>query len=218
MLRGVDLAIPYGAAVALVGLNGAGKSTLVKLLCRFYDPQRGAILWDGVDLRELSTSELRERIGALFQDYMSYDLTAAENIGLGDVTHLDDAERIRAAAGRAGIAATIEPFPRGYQTLLTRMFVDPAERGGPDTGRCSPAVSGSGWRSPAPCCGTGRICSSSTSRAPGWTRRPSTRSTTGCAAPGRRDERAHLASARRRPRRRPDRGARRRRGRRAGYA
>ena len=65
-----------GSAVALVGLNGAGKSTLVKLLCRFYDPTRGAILWDGVDLRDLDVGELRDRIGAVFQDFMAYDLTA----------------------------------------------------------------------------------------------------------------------------------------------
>jgi ABC-type sugar transport system ATPase subunit len=85
--------IPRGSAVALVGLNGAGKSTLVKLLCRFYDPDRGAILWDGEDLRTLSVESLRERISAVFQDYMTYDLTAAENTGLGDVDHLDDEPR-----------------------------------------------------------------------------------------------------------------------------
>ncbi|GAB3437357.1 hypothetical protein GCM10027569_92200 [Flindersiella endophytica] len=71
MLRGVDLVIPYGQSTALVGLNGAGKSTLVKLLCRFYDPERGAVLWDGIDLRMLSVRALRDRVSALFQDYMS---------------------------------------------------------------------------------------------------------------------------------------------------
>ncbi|WP_343948148.1 ABC transporter ATP-binding protein/permease [Nonomuraea longicatena] len=71
MLRGVDLTIPHGTSLALVGLNGAGKSTLIKLLCRFYDPSRGAILWDGVDIRDVPPAELRARMGVLFQDFMN---------------------------------------------------------------------------------------------------------------------------------------------------
>ncbi|WP_231640719.1 ABC transporter ATP-binding protein [Nocardiopsis sp. NRRL B-16309] len=82
VLRDVDLVIPHGESLGLVGRNGAGKSTFVKLLCRMYDPDRGAVLWDGVDLRDMDPAELRRRIGAVFQDYMEYDLTAAENIGL----------------------------------------------------------------------------------------------------------------------------------------
>nr|WP_311921954.1 ABC transporter ATP-binding protein [Microbispora sp. H10836] len=89
-LRGLNLTIPHGRTVGVVGRNGAGKSTLVKLLCRMYDPERGAILWDGVDLRDLDPAELRSRISAVFQDYMEYDLTAAENIGLGDLACLGD--------------------------------------------------------------------------------------------------------------------------------
>ncbi|AVT29444.1 multidrug ABC transporter permease [Plantactinospora sp. BC1] len=139
VLRGVHLFIPAGQAVALVGHNGAGKSTLVKLLCRFYDPTRGAILWDGLDLRELPVAELRARIGAVFQDYMTYDLTAAENIWLGDVdpagpdqVRAEDAARIADAARRAGIHETIEALPRGYATMLSRVFEldgDPADAG-----------------------------------------------------------------------------------------
>jgi len=138
-LRGVDLVIPHGRSVALVGRNGAGKSTLVKLLCRMYDPERGAVLWDGVDLREMDPAELRRRIGAVFQDYMEYDLTARENIGLGDVARLragDDAA-VRAAAERAGAHAIVAGLPRGYDTLLTRMFFDgdqDAESGVPLSG------------------------------------------------------------------------------------
>ncbi len=122
VLRGVNLVIPHGMAVALVGLNGAGKSTVVKLLCRFYDPERGAVLWDGVDLRDLSITSLRDRIGTLFQDYMSYELTAAENIGLGDLRSLTDEEKIHAAASRAGVDAAIQALPRGYQTMLSKTF------------------------------------------------------------------------------------------------
>ncbi|GAA4944564.1 hypothetical protein GCM10023238_08290 [Streptomyces heliomycini] len=72
--------IASGETTALVGHNGEGKSTLVKLLCRLYDPTRGVVLWDGVDLRDLDPAELRERMSAVFQDYTCYDLTAGENI------------------------------------------------------------------------------------------------------------------------------------------
>ncbi|WP_327045798.1 ABC transporter ATP-binding protein/permease [Microbispora sp. NBC_01189] len=132
-LRGVSLTIPYGASVALVGRNGAGKSTLVKLLCRMYDPERGAVLWDGADVREIDPAELRARIGAVFQDYMEYDMTAAENIGLGDLAAMGDRGRIEAAARRAGAHGAVSRLPRGYDTMLSRIFADPdgsAEGGG----------------------------------------------------------------------------------------
>lgn len=134
VLRGVNLRIPYGRAAGLVGLNGAGKTTLVKLLCRLYDPDHGAIYWDGVDIRDVDPAELRRRIGTVFQDYMSYDLTAAENIGVGDVGRLDDAPRIREAAGTAGIDGKISGLPYGYGTMLSRMFASNAEKDDPDTG------------------------------------------------------------------------------------
>ncbi|MBE1491455.1 ABC transporter ATP-binding protein [Plantactinospora soyae] len=139
VLRGVNLRIPSGQSVALVGHNGAGKTTLVKLLCRFYDPTRGAVLWDGVDIRELALGELRARVGAVFQDYMTYDLTAAENIWLGDVpvdgpddVRAEDAGRIEDAARRAGIHETLRDLPRGYGTMLSRTFEldgDPEDNG-----------------------------------------------------------------------------------------
>ncbi len=127
VLRGVDLTIPAGAAIALVGLNGAGKSTLVKLLCRFYDPTRGSIQWDGVDLRDVAPAELRRRMGVLFQDFMSYDLTAAENIGLGDLDA--DRDQIRRAAERAGVDEPIAALPAGYDTMLSRSFLGVNEDG-----------------------------------------------------------------------------------------
>jgi ATP-binding cassette subfamily B protein len=129
VLRGVSLRIAKGEAVALVGLNGAGKSTLVKLLCRFYDPTRGRVLWDGDDLRDLRILELRDRIGAVFQDFVTYDLTAAENIGLGDLAHLHDRDRVRAAASLARVDAAIEALPHGYDTLLSREFQAAGENG-----------------------------------------------------------------------------------------
>ncbi|MEV4973351.1 ABC transporter ATP-binding protein [Streptomyces scopuliridis] len=122
VLRGVDLHIPHGKAMALVGLNGAGKSTLVKLICRLYDPTRGAILWDGVDIRHTDVKEMRERISAVFQDYMEYDMTVTENIALGDLAALSDPVRVQAAAEKAGIHDELTGLPRGYDTLLSRMF------------------------------------------------------------------------------------------------
>ncbi len=124
VLRGVTVTIPYGLAVGLVGKNGAGKSTVVKLLCRMYDPTKGSVTWDGVDLRDLDPARLRDRIGAVFQDFMSYDLTAEENIALGDLTALEDPERIAAAAARADIHDVVENLPNGYRTMLSRMFAD----------------------------------------------------------------------------------------------
>ncbi|WP_324605805.1 ABC transporter ATP-binding protein [Streptomyces sp. NRRL S-481] len=143
VLRGVSLRIPYGTTVALVGLNGAGKSTLVKLLCRFYDPTRGAVLWDGVDIRHVDAAELRRRIGAVFQDYMHYDMTAAENIAMGDLSALDDRRRIELSAGRAGIHDTLAGLPHGYDTLLSRMFLMESDRDDPSTGV---VLSGGQWQ------------------------------------------------------------------------
>ncbi|MET9246882.1 ABC transporter ATP-binding protein [Nonomuraea sp. NPDC003709] len=141
VLRGIDLFIPRGGSLALVGLNGVGKSTLVKLICRLYDPVRGSIHWDGVDLREMDPAELRGRIGAVFQDYMSYDLTAAENIGLGDVAALDDRDRVEAAARLAGVHETVAGLPRGYDTLLSRIFF--GDRDDPQAGV---VLSGGQWQ------------------------------------------------------------------------
>ena len=122
VLRGVNLHIRRGQTVALVGLNGSGKSTLVKLLCRFYDPTMGSVRWDGVDIRDVSVETLRRRISAVFQDYMHYDLTATENIGLGELDKANDRASIEAAAMRAGIHDKLASLPRGYETMLTRAF------------------------------------------------------------------------------------------------
>jgi ATP-binding cassette, subfamily B, bacterial len=116
---------------------------LIKLLCRFYDPTRGAILWDGIDLRDVAVSDLRERIGAVFQDYMNYDLTAAENIALGDLRARDDQRRIEAAAVRAGIHHKLSQLPNGYDTLLSRMFFAESEKDDPGTGV---VLSGGQWQ------------------------------------------------------------------------
>lgn len=123
VLRGVSLFIPAGGHIALVGLNGSGKSTLVKLLCRLYDPAQGCIRWDGIDIRELDPVALRSRITGIFQDYTCYEMTAAENIGIGDLTALDDRDAIRRAAELAGADKHIRRLPHGYDTLLSRVFL-----------------------------------------------------------------------------------------------
>lgn len=143
VLQGVDLTIRHGSAVALVGLNGAGKSTIVKLLCRLYDPDDGGIFWDGTDIRDVAPDVLRERIAAVFQDYMTYDLTAAENIGIGAVSHLEDRTAVEAAAQQAGIHESILRLPRQYETLLSRQFVDQTGSELPATGV---SLSGGQWQ------------------------------------------------------------------------
>ncbi|MFI1485833.1 ABC transporter ATP-binding protein [Streptomyces sp. NPDC020747] len=143
VLRGLDFTLPHGSSVALVGLNGAGKSTLIKLLCRFYDPTRGAILWDGVDIRTIPPTELRRRIGVLFQDFMCYDLTAAENIGVGDLSLLTDLTRIKAAAQLADIDTKLGQLPQGYDTLLSRIFFENLDQDDPQTGV---VLSGGQWQ------------------------------------------------------------------------
>jgi ATP-binding cassette subfamily B protein len=121
-LKEVSFEIHPGETVAVVGKNGAGKSTLIKLLCRLYDPTDGRILLDGVDIRELDPDELRSQISAMFQDHVSYQATAAENIGLGDLGLLDDRPQIEGSADRAGIADRISRLPRGYDSPLGRWF------------------------------------------------------------------------------------------------
>ncbi|MEU6033841.1 ABC transporter ATP-binding protein [Actinomadura sp. NPDC047616] len=124
VLRGVDLVIPAGRTLALVGHNGAGKSTLIKLLCRLYDPTIGTIRWDGIDVCEFDPAEFRRHLSTVFQDYMCYDLSVKENIGIGDLSVSDDQPQLENAARRAGAHDYIAALPRGYDTFLSRMFPD----------------------------------------------------------------------------------------------
>ncbi len=121
-LREVSMVLEPGEKLGLVGENGAGKSTLVKLLLRLYDPTEGSILYGGVDVRDLDVADLRARIGAVFQDFVRYQFTAGENIGLGSPDLLEDRPRIEAAARRGGAAAVVEALPQGYDTVLGGWF------------------------------------------------------------------------------------------------
>ncbi len=117
-----NLTLPVGKVVAIVGDNGAGKSTLVKLLCRFYDPEAGAIELDGIDIRTFPQAELQRLITVLFQFPIPYFVSAAENIALGDQTVPATVAAIEAAARNAGIHERIGYLPQGYDTLMGKWF------------------------------------------------------------------------------------------------
>ena len=106
----------------MVGRNGAGKTTLFKLICRLYDPIEGRILIDGIDVRDFEPDELREQIGAMFQDYVDYQATASENIGLGNVPQITDREAIIDASRQGGADELIAALPDGYDTALGKWF------------------------------------------------------------------------------------------------
>jgi ATP-binding cassette, subfamily B, bacterial len=127
VLRDFSLEVPAGKLVAIVGSNGAGKSTLVKLLCRFYDPEQGAIRFDGLDVRALALDELRQRVSVLFQEPVHYNATAAENIVLGDMHAGTQPELIEAAARKAEADEIIERLPQRYQNPLGKWFANGAE-------------------------------------------------------------------------------------------
>ena len=111
-----------GEVLALVGENGAGKTTLVKLLARLYDPDEGRILLDGHDLKDYDLDDLRRNIGVIFQDFVRYHLTAAENIAVGRIDARDDQPRIVEAARRSLADAVIERLPQRYDQVIGKRF------------------------------------------------------------------------------------------------
>jgi ATP-binding cassette subfamily B protein len=129
-LRHVDLAIPMGESLALVGENGAGKTTLVKLLTRLYEPTEGRILLDGRDLQQWDRQQLRRRFGVLFQDFNQYQLTVRENVGLGSVDHLNDVLRIERAVERGGATQVVSALSGGLDASLGRWFSGGTELSG----------------------------------------------------------------------------------------
>jgi ATP-binding cassette subfamily B protein len=130
VLREVNLRIPPGATVAIVGDNGAGKTTLVKLLCRFYAPTAGRITVDGVDLARIDVDGWREKVSGGFQDFARFELRAREGVGVGDLPHLDDAPVVVGALERAGADGVIPTLPAGLETQLGKSFSDGVELSG----------------------------------------------------------------------------------------
>jgi ATP-binding cassette subfamily B protein len=121
-LDDVSFTIEPGQTVALVGRNGAGKSTIVKLLGRLYDPDEGQILIDGHDVREYDPQELRREFGVMFQDFAAYQVSAGENIGVGNVERSTDDAAIVSAAERAGADDVVRKLPDSYDTTLGKWF------------------------------------------------------------------------------------------------
>jgi ATP-binding cassette, subfamily B, bacterial len=117
-LTGVDLFLPAGCVVAVVGENGAGKTTLVKLLAKLYAPTSGRILIDDVDLARIDASQWRDRLAGAFQDFFRFEFQAGQTIGLGDLPRMDAEPALRAALDRAGARDVIETLPAGLGTQL----------------------------------------------------------------------------------------------------
>ncbi|MBV7334468.1 ABC transporter ATP-binding protein/permease [Chloroflexi bacterium TSY] len=130
VLQNVSFVIRPETNVALVGENGAGKTTLVKLLARFYDPTEGEILLDGKDLRDYPVEELQRKIGVIFQDFVRYHLTVQENIGFGQLEHVDNIERVTQAAAKGGAAPVIDKLSDGYATMLGKTFENSVDLSG----------------------------------------------------------------------------------------
>jgi ATP-binding cassette, subfamily B, bacterial len=118
VLDDVDLELPAGSVVAIVGENGAGKTTLVKLLTRMYEPTSGRILVDGVELSDIAPDAWRERMGGAFQDFFRYEFLARQTVGLGDLARMDELPALQAAITRGGADDVMTKLPAGFDTQL----------------------------------------------------------------------------------------------------
>jgi ATP-binding cassette subfamily B protein len=122
ILRNLNFTLECGERIALIGQNGQGKTTIVKLITRLYDPTDGQILLDGIDLREYNIDDLCNEIGVIFQDFMRYEMTARENIGVGRVELMQDDASIRAAAEKSLADGVVAKLQHGYEQMLGRRF------------------------------------------------------------------------------------------------
>jgi ABC-type multidrug transport system fused ATPase/permease subunit len=122
VLRGVNLSIPAGEHLAIIGENGAGKTTLIKLLCRFYDPQKGEVLINGVNIKKLNREQLWENLAVLFQNFEGYPFTARESIGYGKVGEVENIDLIIRSAKKSAIHDFIDSLPLKYENPLAPEF------------------------------------------------------------------------------------------------
>ena len=122
VLWNLNLRFDQGERLALIGENGQGKTTIVKLLTRLYDPTEGAIFLDGVDLREYDVDDYVSQIAVIFQDFVRYDMTALENIGIGRVSKLANVDEIVAAAQKSRAHDVVQKLQLGYGQMLGRRF------------------------------------------------------------------------------------------------
>jgi ATP-binding cassette subfamily B protein len=135
LFTALDLDIEAGTSLAIVGSNGAGKTTLVKLLARLYEPTGGRITVDGIDLRDIDPTAWQQRIAAVFQDFVTYKLTAADNVAFGALHVERDADALDRAAAAAGAAALVRKLPHGWDTVLSRGFDDGTDLSGGESQR-----------------------------------------------------------------------------------
>jgi len=126
-INNVSFEIKKGEIIALVGPNGAGKSTLVRLLCRLYDPDSGVVRYDDSNIRNMDPEKYRKLFSVVFQDFMLYNLTAGENIRMGNIDAKSPDERIRSSATTTGIHDLLTNLPKGYDTAIGTLFDDSRE-------------------------------------------------------------------------------------------
>ncbi len=130
VLNRLNFRLEPGERIALIGQNGQGKTTIVKLMARLYDPTAGQVLLDGVDLRDYGVEDLCQEIGVIFQDFMRYEMTASENIGVGRVEFMSDIRRIRESAEKSLADGVIGRLPLKYDQMLGRRFEGGVELSG----------------------------------------------------------------------------------------
>jgi len=130
VLKNINLELKKGQIIAFVGENGSGKTTLIKLLCKLYHPNEGKILWDKIDFKNTSLSDLRQRISVIYQDFAKYQFSIGENIQIGDLASPLSEPARQSAAEKSGALRFIDKFPKGYDQILGGMFKKGSELSG----------------------------------------------------------------------------------------
>jgi len=124
VFAGLNLTLEAGKTTAIVGVNGAGKTTLMKLLARLYEPTSGAIFIDGVNIADIELTQWRRTLSVVFQDFVRYEFTAADNIAMGAASDVPDRAAVEAAAAKTGMLETLSDAPHGLDTILARAYED----------------------------------------------------------------------------------------------